>query len=775
MGYRYGNVFVQHCRTLEYRVHEHRDPTHTDTMMYKYIIRVRGFVARSEGRFPGIGDSLSSAATLKAIQTALTTPRRSMSYSIANTVLLSVPTGLDAKLGPEPLPAVVTEVSSGLFMVECGCIVYLVECDEDCQDRRVRSPVVSLRWSQTESFDENWYSRLTTHGRLIVRSDLFQSADNFRPLATPPLLPDYVRTASRYTLAPDGLELEFHFEDEERDRLPPVPATKATGTYTVRSEKPGYRRVGQVSIHLEGQKGTSRKALMIRAIAMGYSKLHADGFLRFDDRLKPVPPIIWGDFSENLFEPSVTVNMQAMMSNITKAGFVVPPGPVDLADALRINPAALAGINLGLGFAFPAVAAFNTLRAIDRVIDPPAPAGGIFGAIVGGVGDAIARAAVEDPVPDAAAAAVPLAPAEAIDMLEMMKRLGRLDPIEFFPPPLAMPSVGMDTYGLSSNRKGIAPPDRKRITGLLTAAFLDPCLCVDNETGKPTTEAELRAGPNLPALDRNGAMVRPFAFVPAKIEIGVLTPDEIATPLLTDDAPYDTYELETTTRFDAGKVHMPGTGVGSDGDVSVVVTNHGGIMQLETSWVAARTGKPPVLPLFKSNNSNIVPLRGTVVAKDVVPSPDGASLVYMLAGFFIHAVIDPKKYEIVPGVAPFLDIVVQEGAKLGAGYWADQVYSQSTSEGQGAATGANPFITNGAVAGETPPDSTFIVQGDEAGDSSDNLYYTSPVQGGGSQAIDTTFFVTQPQLEQGTTVDVPPPEQDQTNYSGFYYTPPIRP
>src|SRR5262249_400514 len=150
-------------------------------------------------------------------------------------------------------------------------------------------------------------SKLVTRGRLIVRSDLLQSADSFRPLATPPLLPDYRRLSAEYTLSPDGLQLEFAFTDQEEDILPPFPAPKASGSFTVVCER-NFRRIGQVDIKLEGQKGTSRRDLMIRALDMALSKLYAEGAA--GGATVNGTPIIWGNFNEDLFSPVVTVSVQ---------------------------------------------------------------------------------------------------------------------------------------------------------------------------------------------------------------------------------------------------------------------------------------------------------------------------------------------------------------------------------------------------------------------------------------------------------------------------------
>jgi hypothetical protein len=174
---------------------------------------------------------------------------------------------------------------------------------------------VSLRWSQTESFDQNWYATLVTQGKLIVRSDLGLTADTFRPLSTPPLLPDYRRKTSKYTLSPTGTELDFYFEDEEVDRLPPFAATTASGQFHIHLEK-GQKRTATCTVDLEGPKGASRKQLMIRAIAMCRSKLDGEVIIGVDGSA----PLVWGIFKEDLFKVAVHVSLTAMVSPIRVIG-----------------------------------------------------------------------------------------------------------------------------------------------------------------------------------------------------------------------------------------------------------------------------------------------------------------------------------------------------------------------------------------------------------------------------------------------------------------------
>lgn len=606
--YRYNGVYIQSCRTLEFSIEPRYDPSNTDAIGTRKRVRVRGFLSTSEGSYPGVGDSKNSQETIATVKAALETPRRSCAYSIGSTTLIEVnPTGIgvsvDATLGPRPMPAVVREVATGTFMIEHGFTVDDVDCDTDCESR---DPVVSLRWTQTESFDRNRYSNLTTTGRLIVRADLLQSADNFRPLATPPLLDNYYRNVSKYTLSYDGLTLDFHFEDKESDRLPPFPATVATGAFTVVCEKPGFKRVGQVDIHLEGAAGVDRRDLMIRAMQMAYSKLSAETLLQ-----EGGIPIVWGTFRENLFEPIVDVSVQAMLTPMGGGGFV--------SAALGLVAAKILGVK---GKTAPQV----------------------------------------------------------------------------------MQSVGVETKGLKNNSPGLTLPERKRLAGLLTAAFRDPCACL-------VSEAELRSGGVVSGT--NTDMVATNQNVVAEIKVADLTSIPPAVPLVKDDAPYDTYNVETTSVYDSGMVQVPGTGVGPNATDSATLAMGGGMSTVTTTFVAGRTGKPPVLPEFLNAGDNLVPLRSSIVQTATMPSPDGMALVFMVAGFYVHAVKNIKTYELVGSRLPYVtDQVAQAGASGATGFWANLFNTATAKLGSGNVDGGssgsgnggqNPFVEGGVTVGQEPP------------------------------------------------------------------------
>lgn len=630
--YRYNNIWIQHCRTLAFEWVTERDPTYTDAVWNRYTIRVRGFVATSQGAFPGIGDSLDVAATINSIKARLEAPRKGMTYQMGPNKLVEVVTPMDAKLGPDPMPALVREVSSGVFMVECGCVVRVVDCDNQCAQP---SPVVSLRWSQTESYDENWNSIISTAGRLIVRSDLLRSADSFRPLATPTLLPDYRRTVSRYTLSPDGTMLDFHFEDREVDRLPPGPCTTSRGVFSVKIE-PGGLRTGQVMLDLEGPKGSSRKDLLLLGVSMAYSKLQSEAF-------QSTPPIVWGEFTEDLFVPRVRVVMGAMLALLSGGGAGAARGNVETAGAV----AGKIAVSL---FASP---------------------------ILAGIGAAASGTAT------GAVSSVPTSP-------NVMSSVGDL------PVGVASPNLGL-----------APPIRKRFLGLLAAAFTDPCACLNTEETELKTDPGSVPPTPALPSVPSGGSSGSNDLSLLIQIGAlsvfqGVLSSITPSVETVRDIAPYDTYDIYSTYVFDSGMVQMPATGQGSTPNTSAVVKAHGGSTQLLVTWVAGRTGAPPQLPAFVSPDSNFVPLTGSLVAKDTAISADSAQVIHLASGYYRYAVLDPSRISLVAPVVPFLSDNVNSMAQQSVSNYTNRpVWQLQVATG----AGNNPFYGNNAL--ETTPTDTL--------------------------------------------------------------------
>lgn len=599
-------------------MHYEKDPSGTDVLWQVYSIRVRGFVTSSSTSFPGVGETLITAATLndtnqsgaQAIKSALETPRKSCLYSINGQVVVQTGGGahpgvIDAHLGPWPQKASCVPVSSGTFMVECGFDVAVVECKENCPDSS-RDPVVSIRWTQSETIDETWHSRITTRGRLIVRSDLLQQADNFRSRCTPGLLSDYRRLSAEYTLSPSGTELDFAFVDLEVDFMPPALAVKASGRFTVLVTS-GAQRMGQVDLKLTGVKGARRGDLLRKAITMGYAKLQLEGLM---------VPVINGSFAEDLFVNEIEISMQAILQPMINAGGIVAETSGGIA--VGVGAGGLAGF---------------------AIAGPP-------GAIIGGlIGGGVAAFLPSDPP------AVVGAAADAANR-----------------PPQVLKAPG-EMPGVVSPVNGLRPPDRVRLAHLTAAAFRDPCACLAAATETTMTATT----PTTTTLSTSPITPTPPGTPPATYKRTPLPPLPTGPAVVADPFPYDHYKVESTYSFDSGKLQMPGTGVGPNANKSTFLTRTGQIATLQVVWTASRRGVPPVLPSFNTPDPNYVPMKASISPMEVEPSADNINMKFTVSGAYVYGVEDPAKITILCPVPPFLSDAAGRSGQVGAASFSDQV------------------------------------------------------------------------------------------------------
>lgn len=335
----YGDYSLLYVQTQEFRTEPESDPSGADMLWTKYTLRVSGVLTLDPNTLPN-----NSAATLASIKYHLELPRRRLTYTVNGADLLSVTAVPDARFGPEPTGAAVRQISSGVFFVEWGCVARIAGCGNEISAGGGPAEVVSLRWHQRETFDENWHSVLHTSGLLIVRTDLRKvSADSFRALCTPPVPFNFVRYPSSYTLDETGTKLAFEFTDTERDVMPPSLATRASGQFVLSEPMPGGMRIAICTVRLQGPPNSSRNDLMGQATSICIKKIEAAG----PQRVSQTGQAIFGVVkTEMLYENVVEVQIQAKLSaflttqqrttNLTTFGET--PGSNPYRDAPGIAP-----------------------------------------------------------------------------------------------------------------------------------------------------------------------------------------------------------------------------------------------------------------------------------------------------------------------------------------------------------------------------------------------------------------------------------------------------
>lgn len=328
------------------------DPSGTDYLYTKFTINVRSVIAVCPGGSldPAV-DGETPAETIKRIRHMLLSPRRELEFRHGGKTMLFVPPearmadkrggpgsklgaghhALDAANGPKPLHCTVTYITEKTFGID-----YSVECClEDCDalsdadregidaGKKAIDKYLSLRYTMSQTINEDGYSTLTTSGKLIARANLIFDGgpDTLRSLVTPLPIPGYKRTCS-YTIAADGLSLNFQITDQELYLCPPPLCTKASGTHTISTGNYGGKFMCDVTLHLEGRKETSKVALIEMAVAIAMAKLQNSSQIR-DDKGKLSTQKM--TITDHMYGPAVDVHLSAMVSNPIKSIVKVKP------------------------------------------------------------------------------------------------------------------------------------------------------------------------------------------------------------------------------------------------------------------------------------------------------------------------------------------------------------------------------------------------------------------------------------------------------------------
>jgi hypothetical protein len=286
------------------------DLASVDQMMTRVVLSCTAIIA------PGYPPSLpgeSAAQTMARVSHLLNAPRRGLIYTVGADTLVSVvaPNGnttvpfTDAKNGPYARANIARIAGTEALIVTFRAETYVV----DCPGQSLGAPLyTSLRWTETMEINQWAMTRRTRAGRLVTRGDMLANADQIRGVVVPQLEPDFARVVSEYTLQADGLAVAFRFVDEEQYLMPPNPAAKAEGRFTI-SSKDGGAYWAECSLRLQGGKPTDKTILMLRAASIALAKIQSANPPTGKGGAFPV----FGSMSEDMFGNDVMVHLTAMI------------------------------------------------------------------------------------------------------------------------------------------------------------------------------------------------------------------------------------------------------------------------------------------------------------------------------------------------------------------------------------------------------------------------------------------------------------------------------
>jgi hypothetical protein len=204
----YNNVVLQIVRTHTFRQESVYDPSDTDMMRMKFTVGVQAVVSIAGMASGTIAPAIlgeTPVATMSRIRHLLAVPRKAFAMTVSGQTLLQVSAPPDAANGPKPRVLSITRIADTMFLVDWQCELNIVECDNSAG-----SPYVSLRWSQSVTYDRRWYASVRTAGSLVVNSSLLANPDSLRGLVTPPIPDGFQRMPARYVLSEDGLRPPMH-------------------------------------------------------------------------------------------------------------------------------------------------------------------------------------------------------------------------------------------------------------------------------------------------------------------------------------------------------------------------------------------------------------------------------------------------------------------------------------------------------------------------------------------------------------------------------------
>ena len=292
----YGGINLGYIKTTRFEDRAEVSKDKPDLVYRVTTIQVQSLLA-TEIIPANVGESLRDL--VNRVRHELERPRRPFRYILDDgTVLIDLINGVDDANGPIPFGVSVTLFAEKSLVITWGVEVRLA----DCQGRL--NPILSNRWSETATIDDEHLTTLRRSGHLIVAGRKGINPDNYRSLVTPRIAPKMVRKSSTYTLHENGLELRYDFVDEEKYVLPPYPAVKASGRMTEMTVGMiGPKRTGQVNCELTGPPGVDKKILFQRAMEVCMSRaLQTAVFRDVNGSI-----IAGGGIEEDLFSNKVNV------------------------------------------------------------------------------------------------------------------------------------------------------------------------------------------------------------------------------------------------------------------------------------------------------------------------------------------------------------------------------------------------------------------------------------------------------------------------------------
>jgi len=298
------------------------DSSDTDQKFTRIILTV-GSVLNAIAP-PSLGAE-SPAIQMARVRHMLLQPRQALTFAPAGDGLFSV-TPPDDENGPHPRECSITEITPGTWDIR-----YVIEfCLRDCDQGTSNRSWLSLKWSDTVSYDEHWFCTRRRQGVLVLSSRDPFTPDSYRGLVTPSVPAQFRRKSASYQLSENGLEVHFSFEDKQLREAPPTPATKIAGRQVLSVPLPGGLFKGEIQLRLSAPADVSKQDLVACAIRVAMARVNATGAVRATNGRM----LIGGAIEENLDDEKCEVGL-SLQWNIKPSSNGFSAAVAAVADAAK--------------------------------------------------------------------------------------------------------------------------------------------------------------------------------------------------------------------------------------------------------------------------------------------------------------------------------------------------------------------------------------------------------------------------------------------------------
>lgn len=324
----YNGIELGYLRTTTYRNEPEASVDRPDMLYRKTTLQFSSVLAANV--VPAVGAETVQDVLIR-IRHMLELPRRPFYYEVGGQRVIDLPGGKDDANGPFPIGVNVELVADASFLITWGVEIRLADCGSNSKQ------ILSHRWTETASINDEHLTTYTRSGRLVVASRAGLSPDSFRGTITPKIGPKFVRQRAEYSLHENGLELAFTFVDQEQYVMPPFPAIKMAGWMAITStDHTGVKRIGRLEIELTGPPDVPKKILLQKCIEIGMSRADRAGLIRASNGRA----IIGGGVHEDLVRNKIKLTLQWLMK---------PPGTQLTSGSPSFTGSLVSSFTFGIG------------------------------------------------------------------------------------------------------------------------------------------------------------------------------------------------------------------------------------------------------------------------------------------------------------------------------------------------------------------------------------------------------------------------------------------